>query len=127
MQNVLLDTNFLIDCAKYKIDIHKELTRILDSNFDVCVLDRTMDELDVVIAKGKKEGLAAKLAKTILMTKQFVVLPTAGGHTDTLLYRKADDDNIVATGDRALKARLKKKKQNVITIRAKKKLALVKA
>ena len=127
MKNILLDTNFLIDCAKNKIDIHRELTRILDTNFDMCVLDRTMDELDVVIAKGRKEGLAAKLAKTILMTKQFVILPTSGGHTDTLLLRRADDDNIIATMDKELKQKLKKKKQDVIVIRSKKKLVVIKA
>ena len=107
MKNVLLDTSFLVECAKHKVDLFKELERILDFSFDIAILDRTMDELDVLITKGRKTGDAAKLAKTILMTKKVVVLPTEGGHTDTLLLRKSDEENIVATMDQELKRKLK--------------------
>jgi len=127
MKTVLVDTNFLVECAKNKVDIHTELTRILDTTFEVAILDRTMDELDELIAKGKKTGQAARLAKTILMTKRVVVLPTEGGHTDTLLLKRTDKDTIVATMDRALKQKLKKKKQDVIIIRGKKKLVVMRA
>jgi len=127
MKTILVDTNFLVECALNKIDIHTELTKTLDSNFEVAILDRTLDELDTIIARGKKQGNAAKLVKTILMTKHVTVLPTSGGHTDTLLLKRADEDNIIATMDKELKKRLKKKKQDVIIIRGKKKLVLVKA
>ena len=127
MKTVLVDTNFLIECAKHKVDIHSELTRILDTNFEVAVLDRTLEELDTVIARGKNEGKAAKLAKTILMTKHVTIMATSGGHTDNLLLAKADENHIVATMDRALKQRLKKKGQDVIIIRGQKKLAVMKA
>ena len=69
MKEILVDTNFLIECAKNKVDIHTELRRILDESFQVCILDRTLEELDTVISRGGKEATAAKLAKTILMTK----------------------------------------------------------
>lgn len=127
MVNVLLDTSFLIECAKHKVDIHSELTRILDFSFDVAILDRTMDELDNLIAKGKKTGEAAKLAKTILMTKKVTILPTTGGHTDTLLLKRADDDHLIATMDKELKQKLKKKKQDYIILRGKNTLALIQA
>ncbi len=125
MKTILIDTNFLVECAKRKIDIHAELTRILDFSFEVAILDRTMEELDEVIARGKKEGKAAKLAKTILMTKRVTVVPTEGGHTDTLLLEKADENHIVATQDAGLKRKLKQKKQSVIVIRGAKKLAMI--
>ncbi len=127
MKTVLVDTNFLVECAKHKIDIHAELTRILDSSFEVAILDRTMEELDTIIARGKKEGLAAKLAKVILMTKHVMILPTDGGHTDKLLLEKADENHIIATMDKALKQKLKKKGNDVVIIRGEKKLAVVKA
>ena len=125
MKTILIDTNFLVECAKRKIDIQAELTRILDFGFEVAILDRTMEELDEVIARGKKEGQAAKLAKTILMTKRVTIIPTEGGHTDTLLLEKADENYIVATQDAALKRKLKQKKQSVIVIRGAKKLAVI--
>lgn len=127
MKNILLDTSFLIECAKHKVDIHSELNRILDFSFTVAILDRTMDELDDLIARGKKTRDAAKLAKTILMTKHVTILPTSGGHTDTLLLKRADDDHLVATMDADLKRKLKKKGQDYIILRGKKKLALVQA
>lgn len=125
MKNILVDTNFLVECAKRKIDIHAELTRILDVSFEVAILDRTMEELDDIVARGKKEGLAAKLAKTILMTKRVTIIPTEGGHTDNLLFKKADENHIIATQDAGLKRRLKQKKQPVIVIRGAKKLAVI--
>ena len=125
MKHVLLDTSFLVSCTQWKIDFFTELHRICDFNFEVAILDRTMEELDNVIAKGGKEGLAAKLAKTILMTKRVVILPTTERkHVDKLLLEKAGEDYIVATQDLELKRLLKKKNQPVITIRQKAHLML---
>jgi rRNA-processing protein FCF1 len=127
MKTVLIDTNFLVECARNKIDIHAELTRILDTTFEVAILDRTMEELDEIISRGKKEGQWAKLAKTILMTKHVTMIATSGGHTDKLLLDKADENHIIATMDKALKQKLKKKGQDVVIIRGQKKLALIQA
>jgi len=125
MKTVLADTNFLVECAKHKIDIHSELTRVLDFSFEVAILDRTMEELDTIIARGKKEGLQAKLAKTILMTKHVTVIPTTGGHTDNLLLDMADENHMIATMDKELKRKLKKKGQSVVIIRGKDKLEVI--
>jgi len=127
MKTILIDTNFLVECAKNRIDIHSELTRILDTSFEVAILDRTLEELDVIISRGKKEGQYARLVKTILMTKKVTVIPTEGGHTDTLLLEKADENNIVATMDKELKRKLKKKGQTVVIIRGEKRLEVVRA
>ena len=127
MKTIIADTNFLVECAKHKIDIHTELTRILDTNFEVAILDRTLEELDTIIARGKKDGQTAKLAKTILMTKKVTIMPTEGGHTDNLLLKKAGEEYTIATMDKALKQKLKKKGQDVIIIRGTNRLAVVKA
>ena len=127
MKTILVDTSLLVECAQNKIDIHSEFKRILDTNFTVAILDRTLEELDTIIARGKKEGLAAKLAKTILMTKNVTIYPTSGGHTDKLLLNKANEDTWIATVDKELKTKLKKKGIPTIIIRAKKKLEVVKA
>jgi len=120
MKTILLDTSFLVECAQNRVDIHGELTRILDFSFNVGILDRTLDELETIVSRGGKEAAAAKLAKTILLTKHITIFPTSGGHTDYLLLERANLETIVATVDRDLKARLKKKGQPVIVIRGKK-------
>lgn len=125
MKTVLIDTNFLIDCAANKIDIHKELTRILKESFEIAILDRTMEELETLMHGKTKLAQNAKLAKTILMTKHVTTMMTGGGHVDKLLLEKAGPDTIIATQDADIKKKLKAKKQPVIVIRQKKKLALV--
>lgn len=130
MKNVIADTSILVECAANKVDMERELRRILDCNFQLGVLDRTIDELNEIIQKGpnKKEGKAAKLTETILVFKKVVVFPTPGRrHTDTILFEMADDEHIIATQDKELKKRLKGKGQPCIVLRQKKKLALLKA
>jgi rRNA-processing protein FCF1 len=124
MKTIIADTNFLIDCANYKIDIHSELSRILDENFEVAILDRTLDELENLQHEKGKKGASAKLVKTILMTKPFVTIMTTGGHVDKLLLRQARPDVIIATADREIKKKLKDKKLPVIVVRQKNKLAI---
>lgn len=125
MKTVLADTNFLMDCAAFKIDIKTELTRILDESFELAILDRTMEELEKLQHSKGKTAQHAKLAKTILMTLHINTIMTEGGHVDKLLVKRADEHTIIATGDKEIKQKLKKKGQPVIVIRAKKKLALI--
>lgn len=125
MKTIIADTNFMIDCAANKIDIHKELTRILDETFEVAILDRTMEELDNIAHGKTKLAKNAKLVKTILMTQHVSTIMTEGGHVDKLLLNRAGPDVIIATADADIKKKLKAKKQPVIVIRAKKKLAII--
>lgn len=110
MIKVVLDTDFLLKSLEYKIRIFKELSRILDFQFTVSILDKTLDEL-----KGKKfEKLALKFIKSnnihIIETKK-------DKKVDDLLL---EIPNItVATQDKELKEKLKKGKISVITIRQK--------
>jgi len=125
MKTILIDTNLLIECAQHKIDIQKELDRILDYSYEIAILDRTLEELEKIASQKTKEGQAAKLARTILMTKKITIIPTSGGHTDKRLIEKADENHIIATMDREIKQKLKQKKQPVIIIRGKQKLELI--
>ncbi|EFK95396.1 conserved hypothetical protein [sediment metagenome] len=125
MKTIIIDTNLLIDCAKFRIDIEKELTRILDFSYTIAILDRTMEELEKIATQKTKEGMAAKLAKTILMTKHITVIPTQGGYTDKRLLELADENHIIATNDKEIKQKLKQKKQPVIIIRGQQKLEMM--
>lgn len=123
MKTILLDTSFLIECVKNKIDIKRELTRILDENFHIAVLNKIHDELTNISLRGGKDAAAAKLAKTILIAQKFIVYPSGRGHMDTQLLRKASEKIIIATQDKELKRKLKAKGHSVIVVRGKKTLA----
>ena len=46
MKTIILDTNFLIYCVKYKIDFFSEIDRICNFNYKLSVLSSTIDELN---------------------------------------------------------------------------------
>jgi rRNA-processing protein FCF1 len=127
MKKIILDTDFLIHCAKFKIDYTAELARILDFRFEPVIIDKTFDELDGVFERSRgKEKEAAKLAKTILLHKKIEQVKTAKNRiVDVLILNMVNkDDYIVATMDAELKRELKKKGVPVVVIRQKKYLQM---
>lgn len=113
MLTVILDTNFLLYAARYKIDLQAELSRIINEPFMIAVLDKTFDELN-----GKKD---AELA--INLAKKFAVLHSGNGNVDDILA--GEENAVIATQDKELKARLKQKGLKIVVIRQKNHLELV--
>ncbi|RLE46449.1 ribonuclease VapC [Candidatus Woesearchaeota archaeon] len=120
MKQIIPDTNFLIECTKNRIDLLDELTRILDFKFEVKIIDKTIEELDKIIQKGGKQGKTAKLTKTIIKAKKLKTIKTGKGYADNILLQKANKNTIIATQDKELKKRIRKKGMPVIIIRQKK-------
>ena len=109
MMKIILDTNFLIDCAKYHLDYCSELR-----GHKLYTLDRVVLELEKLIKQ--KKGIHAKLALQILKEKPVKILKTKDkGHVDDILVNM--EGYAIATNDLNLKKRLKTK---VFTIRQKK-------
>ena len=109
MKTIILDTDFILNCVKWKIDLKNELKRICDFSFEICVIDKTIDEL-----KGKQnEAIALNFIKDFRIIQTLRDKPV-----DELIL--ALKDVIVATQDKELKEKLKKGRFPVITIRQKK-------
>lgn len=114
MKTIVLDTDIILEAAKNRIDIKVELDRIIDYNYEICVLDKTLEEL-----KGKKfEKLASGLIQGFRVIKTSMDKPV-----DELLLEL--NDVVIATQDRELKEKLKNRNIAVITIRQKKFLRFV--
>ena len=110
MRKIILDTNIML--SKAKIDIFSELARICDFNYEVCVLDKTLNEL--------KNKANSKLALELIKSKSVQIIKTERDKSvDELLLDLAETDNdmIVVTQDAELKRELKKKGIKIITIR----------
>jgi len=105
---IILDTNFIIYALQCRVRIEEELRRILDVNFEIFVIQQTLDEL-----KKLKNSLALKYAG------QFPVIKEEG-YADDVLKKLSNENTIIATMDRNLQMSLKRK----IIIRQKKYLAL---
>ena len=114
MYTIILDTSFLVDAVKLKIDIFSELGRICDFKYEIAIVDKTLDEL-----KGKP---GEKLIKEMIEKKNVYILQTvSGGYVDDLLLGLKQKDLIIATQDKNLKKRLH---VPIIAIRQKKYLIL---
>ena len=112
MIKIIIDTNVLL--AKNNVDIFSELERICDFNYDICIIDKTIDEI-----KNKKN---ANLAMALINSKKISIIKTDKKKSvDDLILEAASKDKsiIVVTQDIDLKRALKEKGINIITIRQK--------
>lgn len=123
---ILLDTNFLLIPSQFKVDIFSEIDRIIETNYQICILDKTIDELNNVVAKSKgKDKKAAQLALQLIEHKKPEIISTETAYVDKAILDIVDKDYIVATQDQALKKLLKEKGIPVIILRQKKYLQLI--
>jgi len=123
MKKIILDTNFLLIPAQFNIDVFSEIDKIADFNYELCVLDKTLDELKKIIEQQKgKHKAAAKLALDIVKAKKLMILKTGPGNVDGLLLEQ--NDAIIATSDKELIKRLKNRGIKTIRLRQKQYLKL---
>ena len=127
MVKVLLDTNFLVYCAKQKIDYLGKI-RDLISGGELIVFSSIIDELKKLSDKAGKASdkqaaeLALKILKKYIKKKEIKVLETKKS-ADKAILEAAKSEVVVATADRILKKKLKKKAR-ILSIRQKRDLKL---
>lgn len=110
MHRVFLDTDFLLQCVRWKIDLFSELERIFtDRKIQICILDRTLQELQ----RKKDSPLALAFTKRM----QLITTDSHAPADDLLLIHGMEPNTAVATQDRPLKEKLKKAGIPIITIR----------
>ena len=123
MKKIILDTNFLLIPAQFKIDIFSEIDRVSCFNYDLCVLDKTINELKKVVDEQKgKDKSAAELALDLVKVKKLRILKTKGDNVDDLLVKQKEA--IIATSDKKLIKKLKNRGIKIIRLRQKKYLKL---
>lgn len=126
-KKVILDTNFLLIPGQFKVDIFTEVGRILNEPFELCMVDKSIDELNRLAAAGKeKDRFAAKLALVLAIQKNLKTLHSFGGKSaDDIIVNKADANSYVATQDKELRERVKEKGAKVIGLRQQKYLMII--
>ena len=114
MKTIILDTDFLINIAKNNIHVFDELKRICNFQYEIKIIDKTLDEL-----KGKPKE---KLIISLLESKNVKIIKTKKDKiVDELILGLKQKDLIIATQDKDLKNRAK---SPIITIRQGKYLQL---
>jgi len=122
MIRVLLDTNFLIYCARQKIHYKEEIDILISQKHEVVVPSLVVEELKNLAETADKfsDRQAADLALKVLGANGISVVDLPGKNADEALIRASGSEGIVATMD----LELRKKLGWVIVIEGVKKLAL---
>lgn len=127
MKTIILDTNFLLIPAQYKVDIFSEIDRICHFNYKLAIFDKTLDELKKI--RGKKESKSnVNLTLKLIKAKGLNILNSDLKDKTVdmaILGYAALSQSIVATQDSALKQSLRAKQVKIITLRQKKYLILI--
>lgn len=122
MKKIILDTNFLLIPVQFKVDIFSELHRICDFKYQLCIVDKTIDELNKIIqSKAKlKDKTAAKIALQLIKKEGIKIIETNELNADDAIVSLAEKESIVvATQDKILRNRIKKTKSKIIILRQK--------
>jgi len=129
MIKVILDTNFLIYCAKERLDYTEEIPKILHDGFQLVVPMQVVNELKKLRDDKKKKVSgkdkdACSLALQLLDVNKIPVIEILGRNVDEAIINLAKEDkkNVVATLDREMRHILGR----VILINKGKKLMLTK-
>lgn len=106
MKQIILDTNIILHAIQFKIDINKELNRILTFQYETCILDKTITELNFLEKKkDPKTKLLAKIARHLI--KDYKVIKSPKEKVDDSLVELANKDTIIATQDKEVKKQIK--------------------
>ena len=104
---VILDTNFLIYCAKEKLDYIEKINNLLNEGFNLVVPDQVIGELKRLKIKAKKgkDKDACDLALKILDKKNIKIVKPVGKNVDDAIMQLAQENskNIVCTLDREMR------------------------
>ena len=120
---IILDTNFLMIPYLFKVDIIKEFDRILDETYELCIFDKSVEELMKIISnQSGKDKDAAKFALQFIEKNKFQLIHTDKYVDDAILE---ETEFTIATQDKDLKEKLKKQGRKIIILRQKKYLESV--
>lgn len=122
---IILDTNFLIYCAKEKLDYNEDIQNLINERYELVVPKQVVEELKRLAKKTKKwsDKEASNLALQLLEKNKIKIINNAKtGKVDDVLINLAKENskNIVCTLDREMRKELPR----VILINRNKKLIL---
>ncbi len=117
---LLLDTNFIIDLYRFRIDL-SEIYDLVSEPVELCVSNEILDELEL-LSKKAKHGKFAKLSLNLIKNNKIRIIDVSGDVDKQIL--SLDKSFLVATNDKKLRNQLTQKGMKTIYLRARKHLAI---
>jgi rRNA-processing protein FCF1 len=112
---IILDTNFLIDCLRFNLDIKSEL-----AGNEIFILDDVIFEIEKIAKRKTKEYVLAKLALEFVAKSNIKILKADEKDVDKSLISYSKQGYAIATHDIKLKNKLKRLNSKIMFIRQKK-------
>lgn len=104
---IILDTNFLIYCAREKLDYVEEIDNMINEHYELVVPKQVIEELERLKIKTKKgkDKDACDLALKILKNNNTKIINPIGRNVDNAIINlsKENEKNIVCTLDREMR------------------------
>ena len=123
MKKIIIDTNFWLIPYQLKVDIFFELDRIIDDQYQVCVIDKTINELNALLLKETgKTKQAIKFALSLIKKKKPIIIETEKNKKDVdseIISLAKKEDYIVMTQDGLLKEQIRALNRKLIVLRQK--------
>jgi len=119
MKKIFLDTNFLIDCIKFKIDFG-EIYRLIEEQYEILIPSSVLKELKKMSVGKTKDSDFAKIALRLVEQKGFAIIEMKGKTTDESILKSVGKNDVVGTDDVELRKKLKTLGNKTIYLRAKK-------
>lgn len=123
---ILLDTNFILACAKQKIDFASLADELFDENLEWIVPEEVLNELkEISEKKGEKvrDKDAAEVGLQIIKKTKLKEIKLKNKNVDAgIVNYLSGKDIVLATLDKKLKSRVDNK---IMTIRGKKSLEII--
>jgi rRNA-processing protein FCF1 len=123
-----MDTNFIVMPAQFGIDIFTETENTLERSVDFVILSSVISEIETLAEKASRtEKIWFRIAMDLVEKCQVIdYSPSKSDLTvdDELLEYLEETGHILATNDKELKQRARKKGISVLMLRGKKKLML---
>ena len=118
---ILLDTNFLIDLIRFKIDMD-DIPSLFLEKCEFFTLNSVINELGAIAKTKSKESMYAKITLKLLKDKKVKILKTEGKADESIL--NLPEDFLIATNDAKLRKMLKAKGTKTIYIKSRKHLGI---
>lgn len=123
MKQVLLDTNFIMSCARQKIDFFEQIPLM---GMEILIPKQVFDELKL-LSKSRESAFIredADLALKLLNRNKFTLMKLRRNNVDKGIEELAEEnkDLIIATLDKELKEKIKNQK---MVIKGRKNLEII--
>jgi rRNA-processing protein FCF1 len=123
VKKIIFDTNFLIDCFRFKIDFLREIEEKIEKPFEFFTLDLNLKELEAIAKTRKKEAKFARIALDFVK-RNCEILKANAKSADEGILNFSDENTFVATNDKQLRKNLKVLKIKNIYLKSMKKIAI---